>query len=172
VASPFRVNVADLLHRPGARRRERLTGSIGPLEVVDASVPAGSEVVVDVLLDWVSEGVLATGVASAPWTGDCRRCLAPVRGELRVEFRELFEAAPKEGESYPLRGDDIDLGPLAREVLLLDLPLAPLCTETCLGLCPTCGADLNRGACECPAALPDPRWAALDVLRKGPRPGE
>jgi uncharacterized protein len=169
---PFLVNVADLVHRPGAHRRERVAAPIDGLRVVDASVPRGAEVVVDTLLEWVSDGILASGVASAPWTGECRRCLGPVGGELRVEFRELFTGSPTDGESYPLRADHIDLGPLAREALLLDLPLAPLCADACLGLCPTCGADLNRGACQCATEAVDPRWAALDALRGESHPAE
>ena len=168
---PFVVNVADLLHRPGAHRRERVSGGLDGLRVVDASVPAGADVVVDTLLEWVTDGILATGTAVAPWTGECRRCLGPVGGELVVEFRELFEESPREGESYPLRGDHIDLAPLAREAVLCDLPLAPLCAEDCHGLCPTCGVDLNQGSCGCAEQHTDPRWAALDVLRGEPGPG-
>jgi uncharacterized protein len=162
---PFVVNVADLVNRPGARRRERVVGTLSDLQVGNASVPADGEVSVEVLLEWVTDGVLASGATRAPWVGDCRRCLGPVGGELRIEFRELFEADARDGETYPLRKDHLDLAPLAREVLLLDLPLAPLCAADCKGLCPTCGADLNQGDCECVVELADPRWAALDVLR-------
>jgi uncharacterized protein len=166
------VNVADLLYRPGARRHIRESGAVEALRVVGSTVPAASPVTVDAVLEWVSDGILASGVASAPWTGECRRCLGPVGGELRVEFRELFTGSPTDGESYPLRADHIDLGPLAREALLLDLPLAPLCADACLGLCPTCGADLNRGACQCATEAVDPRWAALDALRGESHPAE
>lgn len=165
MTSPFLVNVADLVRRPGAARREQVSGPIDGLRVMGASVPAGARVVVDALLEWVSEGVLVSGTATAPWTGECRRCLGPVGGDLVVEVRELFEEAPREGESYPLRADHVDLEPLARESVLLDLPLAPLCAASCLGLCPTCGADLNAGACDCTGPGPDRRWAALDALR-------
>ena len=164
-ARPFLVNVADLAGHPGARRRERVSGTLGALRVVDASVPADSHVVVDTLLEWVSDGVLATGTASAPWVGECRRCLGPVGGELVVEFRELFSGEAEDGEGYPLRGEHIDFAPLAREVVILELPLAPLCAEDCLGLCATCGADLNAGLCSCVPEAGDPRWAALDALR-------
>ncbi|HEX2119129.1 MAG TPA: DUF177 domain-containing protein, partial [Acidimicrobiales bacterium] len=99
------------------------------------------------------------------WEAPCRRCLKPARGPMRVDFQELFEANPREGESYRLGHDTIDLEPLAREALTLDLPLAPLCAEDCRGLCATCGADLNLGDCDCPPVAADPRWAALDVLR-------
>jgi uncharacterized protein len=67
-------------------------------------------------------------------------------------------------DTYPLEGDQLDLRPLVRDALLLELPLAPLCQPDCLGLCPRCGADLNTGPCSC---VPDrdPRWGALDVLQ-------
>jgi uncharacterized protein len=162
---PFTVGVAALVFRPGARHRERLSGSIAGLAVVGTSVPDAAEVVVDTELAWVTDGLLATGTVSAPWVGECRRCLAPVHGELAVEFCELFEESPREGESYQLRRDTIDLTPLVREAILLELPLAPLCGPDCRGLCPTCGADLNRSPCDCAATPVDLRWAALDALR-------
>ncbi len=162
---PFSVSVAALVHRPGAQHRETARGSISGLAVVGTAVPDDAEVVVDTVLAWVTDGLLATGTVCAPWVGECRRCLRPVTGELTVEFCELFEDTPRDGESYQLRPDTIDLTPLAREAILLDLPLAPVCTADCQGLCPTCGADLNGGPCDCAPVSGDPRWAALDVLR-------
>lgn len=163
---PFVVNVSDLVNKPGARRRERTQGHLaGPVTVVDSTLRTEIPVVVDTLLEWVSEGLLATGTVHGAWEAPCRRCLGPARGDLRVEFQELFEPRPREGESYRLEHDRIDLEPLAREALTLDLPLAPACSEDCRGLCATCGADLNAGDCDCPPAGGDLRWAALDVLR-------
>jgi len=162
---PFTVSVAALVHRPGAQHRERVSGSIGGLAVVGTAVPDDAEVVVDTSLAWVTDGLLATGTVRAPWTGECRRCLQPITGEVAVEFCELFEDSPRDGESYQLRPDTIDLAPLAREAILLDLPLAPVCSPDCQGLCPTCGADLNHRGCDCAPVSGDPRWAVLDVLR-------
>lgn len=166
------VNVADLVHRPGARRHERVSGWIGELRVVGTVVPMGTEVAVDALLEWVHEGVLASGQVVAGWEGECRRCLRPLTGQTSAEFRELFEPRPQEGETYPLRHDHIDLEPLAREALLVELPLAPVCRPDCRGLCPTCGADLNVGPCACPSAEGDPRWQVLDGLKGTLHPGE
>ncbi|MER3452668.1 MAG: metal-binding protein [Acidimicrobiia bacterium] len=162
---PFLVSVADLLRHPGLRREAHLAGPITGLVVTGSFVPEGADVRVDVVLEPVSEGILATGTAVVAWAGECRRCLRPVAGELRVGFCELFEEHPTEGESYPLRHDQVDFEPLAREAVLLELPQAPLCTEACRGLCPRCGADLNEGPCGCVPDDRDPRWAALDVLR-------
>jgi len=163
---PFVVHVADLVNRPGARRRERVEGRLaGQVTVVDSAIRADVPVVVDTLLEWVSDGLLATGTVDGAWQGPCRRCLGPVEGQLLVDVQELFEANPRDGESYRLGHDRVDLEPLAREALTLALPLAPLCSEGCRGLCPACGADLNEGDCGCPPADADPRWAALDALR-------
>ena len=159
------VLVADLLHRPGARRRLQQSGVLDGHRVVASTVPAGSEVQVEATLEWVTDGLLATGTARAPFEAECRRCLTAVRGEVEAPFQELFEFEAREGESYPIRGEHIDLAPLAREALLLNLPLAPLCREDCAGLCPRCGADLNLGRCGCEPDDRDPRWAVLDALK-------
>jgi uncharacterized protein len=81
-----------------------------------------------------------------------------------VHVDELFEAVPLEGETYLLEDDVIDLEPMVRDALLLELPLAPLCRDDCAGLCPTCGANRNDEPCDCAEAEPDPRWAALRSL--------
>ena len=163
---PFVLNISDLVERPGARRRERVEGRLsGPVTVVDSTLRTEVPVVVDALLEWVSDGLLVTGTVEGAWEGLCRRCLTPVPGTLRAEVQELFESRPADDDAYRLGHDSVDLEPLAREALVLDLPLAPLCREDCRGLCPTCGADLNQGACDCPPVEVDSRWAALDVLR-------
>lgn len=163
---PLVVNVADLLHRRGARRHEQLTASsLAGLAVVGTVVPSSEPVHVDVDLESVSDGILATGSVVAQWRSECRRCLTDVTGAARGSFQELFEPHSREGETYPLHHEHVDLEPLARETLLLELPLAPLCRQECSGLCPTCGDDLNLGACHCPPAARDPRWEALDELR-------
>ena len=101
----------------------------------------------------------------APWEGDCRRCLQPVVGVLESDVFEVFEDEPVEGETSKLDIDRIDLEPLARETVLLGLPMAPLCRDDCAGLCPECGADRNAGDCGHTVEVVDPRWSALDDLR-------
>src|SRR4051812_8402015 len=112
---PFAVSVADIHHRPGARRREHLVAPLPELRVVGTEVPNRTPVDVDTLLEAVSDGILATGGARAAWRSECRRCLRAIEGEVDVTFRELFEAAPTEGETWPLRHEEVDLEPLVRE---------------------------------------------------------
>ncbi|HEX4978959.1 MAG TPA: DUF177 domain-containing protein [Acidimicrobiales bacterium] len=161
--SPFLVHVGRILRtrEPG---KAHAVAPLDDLFVSGSEVPAGSDVSVEVALEPVGRSIEAAGTVSAPWTGACRRCLRQTAGVLVASVREVFEPDPVEGESYPLAHDQIDLEPLAREAVMLELPPAPLCDEGCRGLCAHCGIDLNEEACGCEAPA-DPRWAALDQLR-------
>lgn len=164
-SSPFIVSVGALLRSPGSRRPERREGPIPGLAVSGSAVPPDAPVVVDVVLDAVPGAVVAHGSVMAPWSGECRRCLAVATGTARAEVREVFEERHHPEQTYPLEGDQLDLEPLARDAVLLELPLAPLCREDCRGLCAVCGTDRNEAGCRCEPEVGDPRWAALDGLR-------
>ncbi|MDQ1375023.1 MAG: hypothetical protein QOJ09_2361 [Actinomycetota bacterium] len=163
---PFVVNVAALRKRSGSRRPVELEGVLPGLTVTGSAVPDEAVVSADLMLEGLAgEAILATGTVTTSWEGACRRCLGTAAGTLTVSVRELFEAAGDSEETYPLQGDRVDLEPLVRDAVLLELPQAPLCTEECRGLCPICGIDRNDGTCTC-TREPDPRWAALDQLKE------
>lgn len=158
------VGVADLLRRPGNARDEELEAVLDGLEVTGSRVPEAAPIEVAVHLQAVNEGIVAKGVVRAPWVGECRRCLQPVRRMLDAELVEVFEDEPVEGETRKLDHDRVDLEPVAREAVLLELPMAPLCKDDCAGLCPECGADRNTVDCGHELVVHDDRWAALDEL--------
>ena len=89
--------------------------------VTETVVPDGTTLHVDVVLEAVSDGVLATGDARVEWEANCRRCLTPITGLTSSSFREMYSATPVEGETYPVRHDSVDLELVAREAILLDL---------------------------------------------------
>jgi DUF177 domain-containing protein len=108
----------------------------------------------------------------------CSRCLEPLTSPVDAEFdlryhprtttaggdeRQVDEA---DFSSASYENEEIDLGQLIRERLYLSLPMKPLCREDCLGLCPDCGTNLNRGTCDCTRTWEDPRFAALKALKK------
>lgn len=83
-------------------------------------------------------------------------------GEVEVEDDDLATAY--------YRDDQIDLAQLVREQFYLAIPMKPLCRETCRGLCPQCGTNLNAGSCGCVAETTDPRLEGLKaLLEKGGR---
>lgn len=121
----------------------------------------------------VGEGVLVRGRMSTRLDLECRRCLAPVEGEIADEVTLLYEPlgedeeAELEGEVYPLppRGDQLDLAPALREELILRVPQFVVCSDTCRGLCPTCGANLNETTCNCVPEEESSPWTALKKLK-------
>jgi uncharacterized protein len=173
---PFVVHVAALRRDIGTRWHEQRRGPLDDLDCSGSAVPPGSAPVADVVLESVLGGVSVVGTVTATWAGACRRCLEPASGVLRVAVRELYTEHGDGEDTYPLENDEVDLEPLVRDAVLLELPVAPLCRPECRGLCPECGADRNREACGCEAPR-DPRWGALDALRvpgtvPGRGPGE
>jgi uncharacterized protein len=159
---PLQIGVADLLAQPGTRRTSRGAAVLDGLATSAARVPDGEEIGFEVTLEAIGGGaVTASGTVSAPWSGTCRRCLEPVEGIAEVEVREVFEPHPTEGETYPLRGEQIDLEPMVRDAVLLALPLAPLCRDDCRGPSPD---QYPTGSQTDEAAPIDPRWAALSQL--------
>ena len=85
------------------------------------------------------------GTVTTPWHGQCRRCLTDVEGVSVSEVDELFQQHPRDEDAIEIIGDQIDLAPVVREYVLLDLPDAPLCRPDCAGICPSCGVDRNTG---------------------------
>jgi|CZKT01.1.fsa_nt_gi uncharacterized protein len=123
-------------------RKTRTAPAPADLAVELASIPEGSELTLDVQLEGVAEGVLATVTVQAPVAGECARCLEPVDSATQVTFRELFGYEATEDGGYLLNGDLLDLEPALRDALVLELPLAPLCADDCTGLCVECGVRL------------------------------
>jgi uncharacterized protein len=101
---------------------------------------------------------------------ECRRCLTDVSVTVTEDVQLLFVEEGTDGDDDPdvyvvdPRANELDMRPALREQWLLAVPAFVQCREDCKGLCPTCGADLNAGACECASAT-DSRWDALRNVR-------
>jgi len=162
----FVVPVGALRRAPGSRRRVQVESELEGLSVSGSHVPEGQPVRLEAVLEAVHDGILVSGTVTTLWAGGCRRCLEEARGELRVEVRELCVEDGDEETTYALGPEELDLAPIAHDACILDLPLAPLCSEECLGLCPECGANRNLERCAC-VPSPDPRWAQLVLLPGG-----
>jgi len=107
---------------------------------------------------------------------ECRRCLGDATAHVSEDAHIIFAEAGTEGveddpDVYLLdaRATELDLRPALREQWLLNVPGYVLCREDCKGLCPTCGAELNLGPCNCAPASADPHWEGLRKLREEQR---
>jgi len=163
--SQWSLPVAELLRNPGMKREVTVADQVGDVAVTASRVPAGAEVQVTGLVEALDgTTVQFRGTVHTTWVGDCRRCLGPASGELVIDVHELYERAPESEDIYPLQAERLDLEPLARDAIYLELPQAPLCKADCQGLCPDCGADRNTVSCGHVVDDLDPRWAALREL--------
>jgi uncharacterized protein len=168
----FVFDMRVLGQRPGEFRDQKLTAT-APDEVGSGLVlvPVGAHVALDLRFAAVSEGVLVTGSAVAPLSGECARCLDPLTSSVEVSFQELYRYLPDPGEDENdveerfLDGDYLDLEPAFRDAVVLALPLSPLCRDDCPGLCAECGAKLaDVGPDHGHGDKGDPRWGLLAQL--------
>lgn len=141
------VPVAALRKVPGSRLSVQTTVEADGLAVSASRVPEGSPVEVDLVLESAHEGVMVSGTVHARFVGECRRCLEEASGALDVKVRELCVESADDETTYPIEGEEVDLGAIVHDACILDLPLAPLCREDCRGLCPECGANRNSETC-------------------------
>ena len=163
------LDTLELGRRAGAMVKRSFTAAAPPdlgTEVI--GVPTGSELAVELRLESVIEGVLVSGRVRAGVVGQCARCLTDLTDEVDVDFQELYEYPDEansadDEEALRLDGDLLDLEPVVRDAIVLALPLAPLCSPDCLGLCTQCGADLNETPDHHHDSV-DARWQKLSEL--------
>jgi uncharacterized protein len=112
-----------------------------------------------------SEGLLTRGVFNATTDAICSRCLENFKQLLKTDFTELFTFIDhvQDGTEliYPEDGQ-IDFAPILGEYLILEIPINPTCKQTCKGLCPICGNNLNTESCDHGPVQIDPR---LEILK-------
>jgi uncharacterized protein len=165
---PLVLDTRTLGRRPGSMRTESLVvPAPADLGVEMVSVPKDADIELDLRLEAVMEGVLVSGTVWVPIAGECSRCLEPISESFDVEFQELFvypdtrSGGHAEDDERRLEGDFIDLEPVLRDTVVLDLPLSPLCRDDCPGLCAECGVRLADAGPDHRHDAVDPRWAAL-----------
>lgn len=131
-------------------------------------IPADSEIDLDLRLESVSEGVLVTGTVSGETDGQCSRCLEPIDGTVTIFLTELFaypdsetDQTTDEEDVHRLVDDRIDLEQSIIDAVAMELPLSPLCSEDCEGLCAECGVRLAVAEPDHGHEIIDPRWAGL-----------
>ena len=119
-------------------------------------------------------GVLVQGDVAADVELECGRCLDRFMSHVPARVEEQYYATidvvtgaalPEPPPDARTIGHDfiIDVTPLIREHVLLELPLKPLCREECAGICPTCGVDQNLSPHRHEEAA-DERWSQLRTL--------
>ena len=165
-------NLAQLLVEP--------TGTTRDYEVDDSFV--GPENGMDRVQGWVRvirthQGFLVRAELETQVNLTCSRCLSQFELDATLKMEE--ESFPTvdsvtgkttepsedvEGDIYLDDQHVLDMKDVIRQYVLTEVPIKPLCCEECSGLCPECGANLNKEKCKCNTAPVDPRWRSLAEL--------
>jgi uncharacterized protein len=184
----FLFNTHELPRRAGEMKEYQLDLEIlEPVGVPLVAVPAGDVIEVDMRLESVAEGILLSADIYAIAKGECIRCLDPVEITVERKIQELYRYEPtndkggkrKKHSSRTDTSDEIDLDAVdelwldgnemnlevpIRDAIVLDLPVNPLCSEACLGLCPDCGEKWEKLPEDHVHEVIDARWAGLAGL--------
>ena len=170
-ASPYRIQVRDLVRKPGTHRTH---SSVFPAPAVVGSdvigVPEGSDITLELSVETVTEGIWVSGTVAAEAAGECGRCLDPVREAVSATVAALYVYPDAEAEGdedsvdlHEFDGDTLELEDVVRDAVVTSLPFTPLCGSDCPGLCDQCGARLADDP-DHEHDVVDPRWSALQDL--------
>jgi uncharacterized protein len=164
--SQFQISIRDIKHRPGQMRELsvpiELSERIGTAVV---GLPAGSKFTLELRLESVHEGILASGELVATAETECSRCLEPMNLEIHVDFQELFAYSVQSDDDLLVEGDHIDIEQTVIDSVVPSLPFQPVCKPNCLGLCAVCGEKLENDPNHGHESAVDPRWSALEQLK-------
>jgi uncharacterized protein len=172
--SGLRINVAQLLKSPtGATRQLELLDNIAG---IDEELLVQSPLTGAASLIRTADGILVSASLETTVQLNCCRCLEPFSIPIRLEIGEEFHPTVdiRTGAVLPVSDTEedattidenhiLDLTEVVRQALFLAMPMNPLCSRDCAGLCPLCGSNLNQEQCQCERDSADPR---LEVLRQ------
>ncbi|MEW6456551.1 MAG: DUF177 domain-containing protein [Acidobacteriota bacterium] len=93
----------------------------------------------------------------------CSRCLSDYTMEINSSFNLVYypmeqflseelkekELREKDLESLYYRNNELNIDSIILEQINLSIPLKPICSENCKGLCEICGVNLNIKSCGC-----------------------
>ncbi|MDR0488907.1 MAG: DUF177 domain-containing protein [Propionibacteriaceae bacterium] len=165
--SAFTISLATLKRTEGAAKSFTLEAEF-PDEIVVGlmTLPKGRTIRVHGDLQSVGDGVLVLGEVRTTLDYQCSRCLKQGSQDFQIDIQELYvyperEAEYEDEDVRHIDHDSIDLEEAARDAIILEQPLSPLCTEECPGLCLICGVDMNQNPDHNHDDVVDSRWLSL-----------
>lgn len=133
-----------------------------------------SEILVNAVLDKTGNQIYLKADVRTHGSFGCDRCASPFEAPVSSKFQacyftegeEVVNVDPEELRMIPPGFSVIDITDDIRQTILLAIPLKLLCSDTCRGLCPQCGKNLNTGSCECSDTTVDSRWEKLREIQQ------
>ncbi len=164
------IDVRKLLHYEEVYLEEDHKYTFEPFHLGAEEVKFISPVHLHAGLTRIKSGILLDGHIDTVVEVTCSRCLERTELPLDVDIHEVFSIPGMEetfdgfDTVFTIGADEkIDIEPALNENIIVNIPVKPLCSENCLGICPVCGKNRNLEKCDCEEEKVDPR---LEVLKK------
>ena len=146
----MKIDISDIVKRDGALKEVVFNGSLDDLQdladiTIDAPVSLNAQLINE-------KGIIKLeGTLKTHYTGICHKCLKIAGADMDLNISESIVNSETNSdiEVYTYEGRLIDLGKIIRDNIILNLPMRLLCEETCRGICPVCGTDMNVKDCDC-----------------------
>ena len=148
------INLSDL-KEIGGRKNVSLELKFHNLEFVDREIEIKDKVQLELEIYNTEDSFLVQGILEAELILSCSRCLQKYSSPIKLDISEDVMKNEMEDE------EELYLDDIIVDNIILSLPMKPLCSEDCKGICPQCGQDLNQGECDCEIETVDPRLAKL-----------
>lgn len=148
------INLSDL-KEIGGRKNVSLELEFHNLEFVDREIEIKDKVQLELEIYNTEDSFLVQGTLEAELILSCSRCLQKYSSPIKLDISEDVIKSEMEDE------EELYLDDIIVDNIILSLPMKPLCSEDCKGICPQCGQDLNQGECDCEIETVDPRLAKL-----------
>ncbi|MTI96068.1 MAG: DUF177 domain-containing protein [Firmicutes bacterium] len=165
-----RINIHAIKFNKANELKGTVEANVGELDLAYEEVQWQEPVIISYQVTNAGDLYLFEARVQFSYSIACSRCLAPIEEKKELTVQEQFgrrtdQSNPSE-DIQAVTGDEIDVTDSIRDQILLTMPAKPLCKQDCAGLCPQCGGDRNRVACDCREDNIDPRLAALGKLLK------
>ena len=161
------ISVKEAIRRVGEPFPFEWTGPIEPQEYAGKTVVFCGEATLKGVCVYDGKTFRVDAEATAAYETVCARCGEPMIQPLSFAISERFVRPmfkTEDDEFYTYEGEKLDLGEAFFDNLFLEMPMTTVCSESCRGLCPVCGMNLNRGQCNCLNNKIDARFGALEAL--------
>ena len=148
------INLSDL-KEIGSRKQVSLELEFHDLEFVNREIEIEEPIKLELEIFNTSDSFVVEGKLKAELILSCSRCLQKYNSPVELDISEDVLKSEMEDE------EELYLDEIVVDNIILSLPMKPLCSDNCKGICPECGQDLNEGECDCEVEALDPRLAKL-----------
>ncbi|MFW5719207.1 MAG: YceD family protein [Halanaerobium sp.] len=148
------INLSDL-KEIGGRKQVSLEFEFHDLEFANREIEIKDPILLELEIFNTRESFVVEGKLRTELILSCSRCLQKYSSPVELDISEDVLKSEMEDE------EELYLDDIVKENIILSLPMKPLCSDDCKGICPQCGKNLNEGECDCEVETLDPRLAKL-----------